>query len=151
MNQWYSDKHCCFHSWQHSVYIHQYLTKNTWITLNHLYRISIKYLPYMNVWQHLLFSTSHEQIVTNQAGSDKSPQLKDWGRDTVLPDQAYSIAHMAAIKEFRSMVKGRLVEQKRRNLETACSTETTFTTRFHTATQDWTWSSRVSSLLFQVL
>jgi len=125
--------------------------KNTWITLNHLYKIYIKHLPYMNVWQHLSFITSHEQFVTSQAGSDKSPQLKDWGRDTVLPGKAYSIAYVAATKKFRSRVKGSLVEQNRRNLETACSTETTFTTPFHTATQDWTWSSRVSSLLFQVL
>jgi hypothetical protein len=43
------------------------------------------------------------------------------------------------------------VEQNGRNLETACSNETTFTTHFHTAIQVWTWCSRVSSLLFQVL
>jgi len=151
MNQWYSDKHCCFHSWQHLVHIHQYLTKNIWIMLNDLYRIYIKHLPYMDAWQHLSFVTSHEHFVTSQAGSNKTPQLKYWGRDTVLPGQAYSIAHMAATKEFRSRVKGSLVGQNGRNLETACSNETTFTTHFHSATQDWTWSSRVSALLFQVL
>lgn len=151
MNQWYSDKHCCFHSWQHSVHIHQYLTKNTWIMLNDLYRIYIIHLPYMNTWQQLSFITSHEHFITSQAGPETSPQLKYWGRDTVLPGQAYSIANMTATKEFRSRVKGSLVGQNGKNLETACSNKISFTTHFHTATQDWTWSSRVSSLLFQVL
>lgn len=150
MNQWYSDKHCCSHSWQHSAYIHQYLTKSIWIMLNDLYRIYIKHLPYMNAWQHLSFITSHEHSVPSQTGSHKSPQLKYWGRDTVLPGQAYGIAHMAATKEFRSRVKESLVRQNWRNLETACSNEITFTTHFHSATKDWTWSLRVSSLLFQV-
>jgi hypothetical protein len=81
------------------------------------------------------FITSHEHFVTSQAGSDKNPQLKYRGRNTVLPGQAYGIAHMAATKEFIYRVKGSLVEQNGRNLETACSNETTFTTHFHTAIQ----------------
>jgi hypothetical protein len=41
---------------------------------------------------------------------------------------------MAANKEFRSRMKESLVGQNGRNLETAFSNETTFTTNFHTAT-----------------
>jgi len=69
----------------------------------------------------------------------------------VLPGQAYRIAHMAATKEFRSRVKGSLVGQNGRNFETACSNKITFNKHFHTAIQVWTWCSRASSLLFQVL
>ena len=90
-------------------------------------------------------------LLHTNTGSDKKPPAKILRKRYCAAWSGLRHISMAATKEFRSRVKGSLVGQNGRNVETACSNQTTFTTLFHTAIQVWTWCSWVSSLLFQVL